>query len=61
VILAGGRFQVFVATRPVDFRKGMDSLAAVVKVTYEEPNGAVRNRLVYTSDEDSLARISHSG
>jgi transposase len=31
VILAGGRFQVFVATRPVDFRKGMDSLAAVVQ------------------------------
>jgi transposase len=29
VILPGGRFQVFVATRPVDFRKGMDSLAAV--------------------------------
>jgi transposase len=31
VILPGGRFQVFVATRPVDFRKGMDSLAAVVQ------------------------------
>ena len=31
MILAGGRFQVFVATRPVDFRKGMDSLAAVVQ------------------------------
>ena len=29
MILAGGRFQVFVATRPVDFRKG--SLAAVVQ------------------------------
>jgi transposase len=31
VILPGGRFQVFVATKPVDFRKGMDSLAAVVQ------------------------------
>ncbi len=31
MILPGGRFQVFVATRPVDFRKGMDSLAAVVQ------------------------------
>jgi transposase len=31
VILPGGRFQVFVATRPVDFRKGMDGLAAVVQ------------------------------
>jgi transposase len=31
VILPGARFQVFVATRPVDFRKGMDSLAAVVQ------------------------------
>ena len=31
MILAGGRFQVFVATKPVDFRKGMDSLAAVVQ------------------------------
>ena len=31
MILAGGRFQVFLATRPVDFRKGMDSLAAVVQ------------------------------
>jgi transposase len=31
VILPGGRFQVSVATRPVDFRKGMDSLAAVVQ------------------------------
>jgi transposase-like protein len=29
--LPGGRFQVFVATRPVDFRKGMDGLAAVVQ------------------------------
>jgi transposase len=33
VILPGGRFQVFVATRPVDFRKGMDGLAAVVQET----------------------------
>jgi len=31
VILPGGRFAVFVATRPVDFRKGMDGLAAVVQ------------------------------
>jgi transposase len=31
VILPGRRFQVFVATKPVDFRKGMDSLAAVVQ------------------------------
>ena len=31
MILAGGRFQVFVATKPVDFRKGMDGLAAVVQ------------------------------
>jgi transposase len=31
VILSGGRFAVFVATRPVDFRKGMDGLAAVVQ------------------------------
>ena len=31
MILPGGRFQVFVATRPVDFRKGMDGLAAVVQ------------------------------
>jgi len=31
MILPAGRFQVFVATRPVDFRKGMDSLAAVVR------------------------------
>jgi transposase len=29
VILPGGRFRVFVATKLVDFRKGMDSLAAV--------------------------------
>ena len=31
MILPGGRFQVFVATKPVDFRKGMDGLAAVVQ------------------------------
>ena len=31
MILSGGRFAVFVATRPVDFRKGMDGLAAVVQ------------------------------
>jgi len=31
VILPAGRFQVFVATKPVDFRKGMDGLAAVVQ------------------------------
>jgi len=31
VILPGRRFQVFVATKPVDFRKGMDGLAAVVQ------------------------------
>jgi transposase len=31
VILPGGRFQVFVASKPVDFRKGMDGLAAVVQ------------------------------
>ena len=31
MILPGGRFQIFVATRPVDFRKGMDGLAAVVQ------------------------------
>jgi transposase len=42
VILAGGRFQVFVATRPVDFRKGMDSLAAVVQSGYASTLSAVR-------------------
>ena len=31
MILPGGRFQVFVATKPVDFRKGMDGLAALVQ------------------------------
>jgi transposase len=31
VFLSGGRFAVFVATRPVDFRKGLDGLAAVVQ------------------------------
>ena len=31
MILPAGRFQVFVATKPVDFRKGMDGLAAVVQ------------------------------
>ena len=31
MILPGGGFPVFVATRPVDFRKGMDGLAAVVQ------------------------------
>ena len=31
MILPGGGFAVFVATRPVDFRKGMDGLAAVVQ------------------------------
>ena len=31
MILSGGWFAVFVATRPVDFRKGMDGLAAVVQ------------------------------
>ena len=31
MILPGGRFQVFIATKPVDFRKGMDGLAAVVQ------------------------------
>ncbi len=28
-----------------------------VKVTYEEPGGAVRNRLVYRTDEASLERV----
>lgn len=31
MILSGGRFQVFVATTPVDFRKGIDGLAAVAQ------------------------------
>ena len=31
MILPSGRFQVFLATGPVDFRKGMDGLAAVVQ------------------------------
>jgi transposase len=31
VILPGGRLQIFVATRPVDFRKGIDGLAAVAQ------------------------------
>ena len=31
MILPGGGFAVIVATKPVDFRKGMDSLAAVVQ------------------------------
>ena len=31
MILPAGRFQVFMATKPVDFRKGMDGLAAVVQ------------------------------
>jgi transposase len=31
VILPGGPLRIFVATRPVDFRKGMDGLAAVVQ------------------------------
>ena len=30
MIVPGGRVQVFIATRPVDFRKGMDGLAALV-------------------------------
>ena len=30
-MILGGGFAVFVATRPVDFRKGMDGLAAVVQ------------------------------
>ena len=29
-----------------------------VKVTFEEPNGAVRNRLVYRSDEASLELVA---
>jgi len=31
MIVPSGRVQVFVATRPVDFRKGMDGLAALVE------------------------------
>ena len=31
MILPGGPLRIFVATRPVDFRKGMDGLAAVVQ------------------------------
>lgn len=31
MIVPSGRMQVFVATRPVDFRKGMDGLAALVE------------------------------
>jgi transposase len=30
VILPGGPARVFVATKPVDFRKGLDGLSAVV-------------------------------
>ena len=43
MILLGGRFQVFVATKPVDFRKGVDSLAAVVqeRLRLEPFSGAV--------------------
>jgi transposase len=37
VILPGGGFAVFVATRPVDFRKGMDGLAAVVQQLRLDP------------------------
>jgi transposase len=31
VILPGGPARVFVATKPVDFRKGLDGLSAVVQ------------------------------
>ena len=31
MILSSERFRVFVATKPVDFRKGMDGLAALVR------------------------------
>lgn len=33
MILAGGAVRVYVATRPVDFRKGHDGLCAVVQET----------------------------
>jgi transposase len=33
MILPGGPLRVFVATSPVDFRKGIDGLAAVVQQT----------------------------
>jgi transposase len=33
MILPGGPLRVFIATRPVDFRKGIDGLAAVVQQT----------------------------
>jgi hypothetical protein len=32
-----------------------------VKVTFEEPGGAVRNRLVYRSDETTLELVGSSG
>lgn len=39
MILPGGPVRVFVATRPVDFRKGIDGLAALAQ---EERNPPVR-------------------
>ena len=33
MILPSGRVQIYVATRPIDFRKGHDGLAAVVQQT----------------------------
>ncbi len=33
MILPGGPLRVFIATRPVDFRKGIDGLAGVVQET----------------------------
>ena len=31
MILPGGKYHVYLATRPVDFRKGLDGLAALVQ------------------------------
>jgi transposase len=41
VILPGGRLQIFVATKPVDFRKGIDGLAAQQQLRLDPFCGAV--------------------
>jgi transposase len=43
MILPGGPLRVYVATRPVDFRKGMDGLAAVAQahLRFDPFSGAV--------------------
>jgi transposase len=63
VILPGGRFQVFVATEPVDFRKGMDSLAAVVqeRLRLDPFSGAVYVFRAKRADRVELRCRDHSG